>query len=73
MRSDADNGYRDFHVELRQEEREVVGIGRLEEQFGRTADAEPRKGRDLGVRRQAAADAGEVGECHTHLLCAASI
>ena len=62
IRADADDGDRHGRIELRQEQREIVGVGRLEQQLGRPADAEPGERRDLGVRGQPAANSGEVAE-----------
>ena len=62
VRSDADDTYGDFRTQLLKEECEIVGIRRLEQHFGRTADTKPRKRRDRRVWRDPAADAAEIAQ-----------
>ena len=62
VRADADDGYRNVRIQILKKEREVIGIGRLEQKLGRPADAEPGERRQRRVLGQPAADAGEVTE-----------
>ncbi len=60
VRSDPDDMDRNFRVEPRQKQREVVCIRRLEQKLRPPADPEPGERRDFGVRGEPAADAGGV-------------
>jgi hypothetical protein len=60
--ADADDRDRDFRIEPRQEQRQIVGIGRLEQKLRRSANAEPRERRQRRVLREAAANSREIAE-----------
>ena len=60
IRADADDGHRHRRIEALQEEREVVGIGRLEQHRRPPADPEPGERRDLRIAGDTAANGGDV-------------
>jgi hypothetical protein len=60
--ADADDGYGDIRIQFLKQACKVVGVGRLEQELRRTADAEPGERRQRRVLREPAADAGEIAE-----------
>jgi hypothetical protein len=62
VRTDADDGDRDFRIEPRQEQGEIVGVRRLEQQLRRPPDAKPCERRQRGILGEAAANSREITE-----------
>ena len=62
VRADADHGHRDGGRDVLQEQRKIVGVGRLEEELSEAADPEPGERSERCVRGQPAADTGEIAE-----------
>ena len=59
VRAGADHRDRDFRRQRRQKGGEILGVGRAEQDFGGTADAEPSLLADRRIHGQPAADRGK--------------